>query len=103
MAFGFAREYIRTCKECGYSWRVPRAVARQSGRGMSSMTALNNMGSPRINGGRANLEAAISSRSDQMEAFRICARCGVDAFTQRPARRSDDNIVPGTGGFTLPR
>jgi hypothetical protein len=95
VAFGFAREYIRTCKECGYSWRVPRAVARQSGRGMSSMTALNNMGSPRINGGRANLEAAISSR--------ICARCGVDAFTQRPARRSDDNIVPGTGGFTLPR
>jgi hypothetical protein len=23
-----AREYERTCADCGYSWRVPRAFAR---------------------------------------------------------------------------
>lgn len=103
MTFGFAREYIRTCKECGYSWRVPRAIAHQSGRGMSTTTVLNNMGSTRVPGGRASLEAAIRSGSDTMEGFRICARCGVDAFTQRPARHADNNIVPGTGGFSLPR
>jgi hypothetical protein len=46
VTFGFAREYIRTCGECGYSWRVPRAIAHQSGRGMTAITARNNMGSP---------------------------------------------------------
>jgi hypothetical protein len=101
--FGFAREYIRTCKECGYSWRVPRAIAHQSGRGKSTTAVLNNMRNSRIPGGRASLEAAISSQSDTMEGFRICARCGVDAFTQRPARRADNDIVPGTGGFSPPR
>ncbi len=38
MAFGFfAREWIRTCKECGYSWQVPRSFARRGIRGTSAI------------------------------------------------------------------
>jgi len=103
MAFGLAREYIRTCKECGYSWRVPRAIARQSGRGMSAMTLRSNLGRSPMGGGGDRIELLISARASEMEAFRICAHCGVDSFTQRPVRVTDNNIVPGTGGFSMPR
>jgi hypothetical protein len=104
MALGyFAREYIRTCRECGYSWRVPRAIAHQAGRGMSAITLRGSIGSAQQPGRIDGIAAAVGARADQIEAFRICARCGVDNFAQRPARRADNNIVPGTGGFSLPR
>jgi hypothetical protein len=32
----------------------------------------------------AGLQANINSRAEQMEAFRICAKCGIENFTQRP-------------------
>ena len=34
----FAREWERTCSECGYTCRVPRSIARRGIRGMSAMT-----------------------------------------------------------------
>ncbi len=34
----------------------------------------------------ADLEAGIGARAEVMESYRICAKCGVDDFTQRPAR-----------------
>jgi len=83
----FAREWERTCAECGYTWRVPRSIARRGIRGMSG--AERGM----VRGGRRNLHgfsdftAVIQARADQMEAFRICAKCGADDFTQRPAPR----------------
>jgi hypothetical protein len=36
--------------------------------------------------GPSALEASIGSRAEQMESFRICAKCGVDNFAQRAAR-----------------
>jgi hypothetical protein len=85
-----AREYERTCNECGYSWRVPRSVARRGVRGMSafrvggaaSEVRLGSPGGP----GFAGLEAGIGARAAEMESFRICARCGVDNFAQRRVR-----------------
>jgi hypothetical protein len=38
--------------------------------------------------GLSNLTAGIAARAETMEAYRICAKCGVDQFTQRPVRRS---------------
>ena len=32
---GQAREYVRTCVECGYAWRVPRSAARRRTRSIS--------------------------------------------------------------------
>jgi predicted nucleic-acid-binding Zn-ribbon protein len=103
MAFGLAREYIRTCRECGYTWRVPRAIARQSGRGMSAVTLRGNLGRAAMGGGGSQLDRIIGARAAEIEAFRICAHCGVDSFDQRPVRETDNNIVPGTGGFSMPR
>ena len=89
MPFGFfAREWQRTCAECGYTWRVPRAIARRGIRGMSAMTMGGNAHaagmSPR---GGSDYRAGIAARADQMEGFRICAKCGTDHFTQRPVTR----------------
>ena len=84
----FAKEYERTCADCGYSWRVPRSVARRGTRASpryrpNMTTHPGSIGQP----GRsdlAGLQASISSRAEQMEAFRICAKCGIENFTQRP-------------------
>ena len=37
--------------------------------------------------GGNNLRGGIAARAEVMEGFQICARCGVDHFTQRPVRR----------------
>ncbi len=84
----FAREWERTCAECGYTWRVPRSIARRGIRGMSAMTA-----GGMVRGGRRNphgfsdFTAEVQARAEQMEAFRVCAKCGADDFTQRPVPR----------------
>jgi len=88
----FASEYERTCRECGYSWRVPRSIARRGIRGISAMTV---MGATRERGfgqpggpDLTNLITDIGGRAETMEGYRICAKCGVDNFTQRPVRGS---------------
>ena len=43
----FAREYERTCQDCGYSWRVPRSIAR---RGIRGIAAVDVMGATREGG-----------------------------------------------------
>ena len=86
----FAKEYERTCAECGYSWRVPRSIARRGTRGSSryrlnATTQRGSLGQPK-EGDLASLRANLNLRAEQMEAFRICAKCGIDNFTQRPVR-----------------
>ncbi len=84
----FAREWERTCTECGYSWRVPRSIARRGIRGISAITARGITAGPRMAPyGGGNLRAGIAARAEVMEGFQLCARCGVDHFTQRPVRR----------------
>ncbi len=84
----FAREWERTCTECGYSWRVPRSIARRGIRGISAITARGTTAGPRMAPyGGNNLRGGIAARAEVMEGFQICARCGVDHFTQRPVRR----------------
>ena len=96
MAFGFffAREWVRTCNECGYSWRVPRSIARRGIRGMSAISFTGQSISARYGPtGGTSLRSGIGARAELMEGFQICAKCGVDDFSQRPARSSD--VTPG--------
>src|ERR1700677_656529 len=86
----FTREYERTCRECGYSWRVPRGAVRQAkkftGGGMRvsrGTTITGQMGMTGISGMQNN----VGARAEVMEAYRICAKCGVDDFAQRPVPR----------------
>jgi predicted nucleic-acid-binding Zn-ribbon protein len=91
----FAREWVRTCKECGYTWRVPRSIARRGIRGMSAMSVIGRTAgagygsASRSPISTSQIRADIGARAEQMEGFRICARCGVDDFTQRPVRRGE--------------
>ena len=86
----FAREWERTCRECGYTWRVPRSIARRGIRGMSAMSAMGaTRGAWASNSSLGGMRSEIAGRAELMEQFRICAKCGVDDFTQRPCRRGD--------------
>jgi hypothetical protein len=86
----FARERERTCAECGYTWRVPRSIAR---RGIGGMSAISVRG--QTAGGRhgqsdtTRLSSDIEARAERMEGFRTCAKCGADYFAQRPCRRGE--------------
>ncbi len=90
----FAREWERTCNECGYTWRVPRAIARRGIRGGSAMLVAGaTRGAWASNSSMGSMRSGIAARAELMEQFRICAKCGVDSFTQRPCRRGE--TVPG--------
>jgi len=80
----FASEYQRTCRECGYTWRVPRSIARRGIRGMSAMTVRGATRGPMYTCNVHALKADIEARAEQMEGFRVCAKCGADDFAQRP-------------------
>jgi hypothetical protein len=84
----FAREWERTCAECGYTWRLPRSIARRGIRGVSAMSVRGSaVGAPSSPRGNADFIASVAARAEAMEGFRICATCGVDNFTQRPVTR----------------
>lgn len=86
----FAREWERTCSECGYTWRVPRSIARRGIRGISAYTVRGATAGPMHDTRNVSgLSADIQARAEQMEGFRICAKCGADNFTQHPCRRSE--------------
>jgi predicted nucleic-acid-binding Zn-ribbon protein len=83
----FARQFRRTCNECGYSWLVPRSIARRGIRGMSAASVAGSAREATLTGASADLGAGIEARAEVMESYRICAKCGVDDFSQLPARR----------------
>jgi predicted nucleic-acid-binding Zn-ribbon protein len=84
----FAREWERTCAECGYTWQVPRSIARRGIRGMSAVTVFGSVTSARRSpSGGTRYRGDIAARADLMEGFRTCAKCGADHFTQRPVTR----------------
>jgi hypothetical protein len=87
-SWSLAREWERTCAECGYTWRVPRSIARRGIRGMSAMSVRGSaVGAPSSPRGNTDFTAGLAARAELMEGFRICATCGVDSFTQRPVTR----------------
>jgi predicted nucleic-acid-binding Zn-ribbon protein len=92
----FAREWERTCSECGYTWRLPRSIARRGIRGMSAFTvrgATATAGPMQDTSNISALSADIEARAELMEGYRVCAKCGADDFTQRPCRRSETGLM----------
>jgi hypothetical protein len=79
--------FHRTCKDCGYSWHVPRAFAR---RKVTPVSAANVAGSSRGSAaGRAGLHPEIQSSMairSQAEAFRRCPNCGSGDYSQHRVR-----------------
>lgn len=90
-----AREFERTCADCGYGWRVPRQFARRHFQSISSFTTR----VPKMRGraidprgpdfSQLNSEVqAIELSNQEIEAFRSCPRCSSLRFTQRVVRSS---------------
>jgi hypothetical protein len=94
------KNYERICQECGYTWQVPGAVARRGKRGVSGRRLLRGLGQSGFGqpgpggigqtGGplHTDLQGSVAAQSAAMESYRICAKCGVEKFTQRPAGNS---------------
>jgi hypothetical protein len=88
-----AREFGRTCANCGYVWRVPREFARRRVQSISGFTALR----PQMGGTALDprgldypeLDAEVQASeeiSEEAEAFKSCPRCSSQQFAQRAAR-----------------
>ena len=66
-----AREYERTCDDCGWSWRVPRQLARRRVQSISGFSVTS--GGIQTAADRAELKAEVQSSmemGEQAEAFR---------------------------------
>jgi hypothetical protein len=80
---GQAREFERTCRQCGYTWWVPRSAHRRRGgisayshgpRGLYSVP------------GNAREVAASEAVSAVDTAYAHCPRCDSERYTQQPVR-----------------
>ena len=76
-----AREYERTCDDCGYVWRVPKEVARP------------HLQDPEMRGGARGgiglTEAVLDANaalSERAATSRRCAKCESDHYKQRTIR-----------------
>jgi hypothetical protein len=69
-----ARDYERTCGDCGYVWLVPRWAVHPPMQGLP------------IKGAGYGVKAVVAHNADLAEeasAFRVCAKCGSVHYTQR--------------------
>jgi hypothetical protein len=81
-----AREYERTCGQCGSTWRVPRQFAKRRVKSISGFSVTSH--GMQTGADRAELRAEIQSSlatGDEARAFRTCPKCGSDQYSQRPA------------------
>lgn len=87
-----AKEYARTCNDCGYIWRVPRLAARRRVGSISMISV-----ATRTTVDRAELEREVESAAaaNQPAAVaRICPECGADHFTQKAVRGNAQHGAP---------
>ena len=81
-------DLARTCEKCGYTWRVPRSVARRGFRSISMFNAAPNMRT--LNRDElARQVASISAENQALETYQRCPECGADQYTQHTVRHDD--------------
>ena len=89
MRFGWQRpDLARTCGKCGYTWRVPRSVAKRRMRSISAFNVAPN--SRTLDRGELAREiASISAENQALETYQHCPKCGAGQFTQHAVRNDD--------------
>jgi predicted nucleic-acid-binding Zn-ribbon protein len=70
-------EYERTCRECGYSWRLPRSLALYGVPGMFVLFGSGCGTNVRMNSWQARTNLAV-------RGLGLCDQCGVTNYEQRP-------------------
>lgn len=78
---GLAKEYERTCEDCGQVWRVTKAIAHPHMHGL-----------PMAQGGRGRspraeaIAEANAKLAERAAATRRCPKCESDHYKQRSIR-----------------
>jgi hypothetical protein len=78
---GLAREYERTCEDCGCVWRVPKAIAHPHMQGLPMTRESGEVA--------ARTDAVVEANAELAEraaAFRRCPKCESDHYKQRAIR-----------------
>jgi hypothetical protein len=76
---GLAREYERTCDDCGHAWRVPKWAAHAHpqglpGRGIGGLQTAD------------QVVAANAALAERVAVFKVCKECGSEHYKQRAIR-----------------
>ena len=77
-----AREYERTCADCGHAWRVPRWAAHPRMKGLPMYRG----GSGGVQQATGAVVAANAELAERASVFRVCPECNSVDYTQRPIR-----------------
>jgi hypothetical protein len=76
-----AREFERTCLDCGYSWQVPATVGRRRRGPISGYSAAPR--GLRVPDDSVPELAATEAISEVAGAYRHCPRCSSERYSQR--------------------
>ncbi len=84
-----AREYERTCADCGHAWRVPRSAVHKPIADFSSAPRGRPVSLGGINPVTPDSEPEVASSeaiSEVAAAYGHCPKCGAERYTPRPVR-----------------
>jgi hypothetical protein len=83
---GLAKEYERTCDDCGHVWRVTKAIAHPHMQGLPMAAGGRRVGSDTAAARAEAVAAANAKRAERAAASRRCPRCESGHYKQRAIR-----------------
>jgi hypothetical protein len=87
MKLPWQSDFERTCTDCGHSWHVPRGFARAKVQAVGVGRYTGSTRGQAMRDVQAQVHSGMAKR-EQADAFRRCASCGSDNFSQRRANGS---------------
>ena len=81
---GLAREYERTCQDCGHTWRVPKWAAHPHMHGLP--TGMGRGGDTTMGEQAETVIEENAELAERAAVFRQCPECDSVRYKQRPIR-----------------
>ena len=79
---GLAREYERTCEDCGHTWRVPTWAAHPHMKGLP----LGRVGIGSAAAAAGPVVEANAAMAEKVAVFKVCPECSSERYKQRAIR-----------------